>query len=150
MLATNVPAIVQCRFRQHGVHIRKGSRFDEKGNTLKQADPAAHSAAQDALAARDRMIPKYGKESFVLGWHEIRQPLYQSLPEGVVIFDKQVTVVSQHTSSKSPTLNTCQLCQPASELPIVTASMQHATHLYAKHSASIYSTVWTDSSSIRS
>lgn len=32
---------------------------------------------------------RYGKSMFFLGWHEIRQTLYESLPEGVVQFKKQ-------------------------------------------------------------
>lgn len=51
--------------------MSKGSRFDEMGNTLEQANPAALSAVQDAMAARERMIQKYGKTSFILGRHEI-------------------------------------------------------------------------------
>ena len=37
---------------------------------------------------------KYGKSPFFLGWHEIRHLLYDSLPEGVVEFDKQVSQTS--------------------------------------------------------
>ena len=33
---------------------------------------------------------KYGKSPFFLGWHEIRQLLFEFLPKGVVQFDKQV------------------------------------------------------------
>ena len=32
---------------------------------------------------------RYGKSMFFLGWHEIRQTLYESLPEGVVHFGKR-------------------------------------------------------------
>ncbi|CAL5227826.1 g10854 [Coccomyxa viridis] len=32
---------------------------------------------------------RYGKSMFFLGWHEIRQTLYESLPEGVVEFGKK-------------------------------------------------------------
>ena len=32
---------------------------------------------------------RYGKSMFFLGWHEIRQTLYESLPEGVVQFRKR-------------------------------------------------------------
>lgn len=38
----------------------------------------------------EALSEKYGKAPFFLGWHEIRHLLYESLPEGVVEFDKQV------------------------------------------------------------
>ncbi|DBA92281.1 TPA: hypothetical protein ACH3X2_003708 [Trebouxia sp. C0005] len=34
---------------------------------------------------------KYGKYPFILGWHEIRQLLFDYLPAGIVEFDKQMT-----------------------------------------------------------
>ena len=38
----------------------------------------------------EALSEKYGKAPFFLGWHEIRHLLYESLPAGVVEFDKQV------------------------------------------------------------
>ncbi len=38
----------------------------------------------------EALSKKYGKAPFFLGWHEIRQLLFEFLPEGVVEFNKQV------------------------------------------------------------
>ena len=38
----------------------------------------------------EQLYDKYGKATVVLGWHEIRQLLFEYLPSGTVEFDKQV------------------------------------------------------------
>ena len=51
--------------------------------------------AQDILAGDSAASPcavlccRYGKSMFFLGWHEIRQTLFESLPKGVVEFGKK-------------------------------------------------------------
>lgn len=47
------------------------------------------------------LIQKYGKGPFFLGWHEIRQLIYESLPPGVVKFNSQVSTASCITLSVS-------------------------------------------------
>ena len=37
------------------------------------------------------LFDKYGKAPLLLGWHEIRQLLFDHLPDGIVHFDTQVT-----------------------------------------------------------
>ena len=41
----------------------------------------------------DPLVQKYGKGPFFLGWHEIRQIIFDSLPAGVVQFSSQVSAV---------------------------------------------------------
>ena len=81
-----------CRFEAHGLVLASGTQFDEKGNKYETIAPAVHAADQNAKAARKNLNEMYGKTPFVLGWHEIRLLLFQSLPEGVVSFDKQVSL----------------------------------------------------------
>lgn len=38
----------------------------------------------------EQLYDKYGKRTVLLGWHEIRQLLFEYLPSGTVEFDKQV------------------------------------------------------------
>ena len=49
-----------------------------KGNTEGKRQEAEH------------LYEKYGKKTVLLGWHEIRQLLFEYLPSGIVEFDKQV------------------------------------------------------------
>lgn len=74
--------------------------YDEQGNKYEVVAPAVHSDEKDRVAARQNLGQKYGKAGFVLGWHEIRQLLYQSLPEGVVMFDRQVLPLERLTEAK--------------------------------------------------
>ncbi|DBB16334.1 TPA: hypothetical protein ACH3X3_014633 [Trebouxia sp. C0006] len=55
------------------------------------------------------LFDKYGKAPLLLGWHEIRQLLFDHLPDGIVHFDTQVTHyeedeegVTVHFSGKTP------------------------------------------------
>lgn len=52
------------------------------------------------------LFDKYGKVPFIFGWHEIRQLLFDHLPDGIVHFDTQV-----HQQHWSLTLIVCQLMQ---------------------------------------
>ena len=52
--------------------------------------PEAHATEERNSAAKAALNQKYGKAPFVLGWHEIRLLLSQSLPAGVVNFDREV------------------------------------------------------------
>ena len=45
---------------------------------------------QERTKENEMLYQKYGKRTCILGWHEIRQLLYEYLPSGVVEFDKQV------------------------------------------------------------
>lgn len=82
-----------------------GTNFDAKGNKYEAIAPAAYSAEQAVKAARVRLNEQYGKTPFILGWHEIRQLLVQFLPEGIVMFDKQVTI----QSTCSVTMQACAM-----------------------------------------
>ena len=64
--------------------------YDEQGNELQKVAPQMHLAEERNIALRTALNEKYGKAPFVLGWHEIRQLLFQNLPEEVVKFDRQV------------------------------------------------------------
>ena len=70
--------------------MAKVTSYDTRGNRTEAVAPAIHAAGQALKAATLRLNGKYGKSQFVLGWHEIRELLYRSLPEGIVLFDKQV------------------------------------------------------------
>lgn len=39
---------------------------------------------------------RYGKGIFFLGWHEIRQTLYESLPQGMVEFGRKFDCYEDH------------------------------------------------------
>lgn len=43
------------------------------------------------------LFDKYGKAPFLLGWHEIRQLLFDHLPNGIVRFNTQVTACLSST-----------------------------------------------------
>ena len=40
---------------------------------------------------QSELIQKYGKGPFFLGWHEIRQLIFEHLPDGIVDFNSQVS-----------------------------------------------------------
>ncbi len=42
-----------------------------------------------ASASNDLIVRRYGKSLFFLGWHEIRETLYEALPPGVVDFGRR-------------------------------------------------------------
>ncbi len=72
-----------CRFKACGLPIKKPvTRYDLHGNFVENMEDR-HKQIQLLHA-------KYGKYPFLLGWHEIRQLLFDYLPAGVVEFDKQV------------------------------------------------------------
>lgn len=73
---------VTCRFLKHGLPISRFQEHDLKGNFVKNSDVRIQESEQ--------MYEKYGKKAMVLGWHEIRQLLFEYLPPGSVEFDKQV------------------------------------------------------------
>ena len=54
--------------------------------------PAAGSSGSD-----QELFDKYGKAPLLLGWHEIRQLLFDHLPGGIVHFDTQVTACLSST-----------------------------------------------------
>ena len=70
--------------------------YDEQGNKLEGAAPAIHEQMQKSRAERAELDEKYGKTPFILGWHEIRQLLYESLPANTVSFDTQVSALVVH------------------------------------------------------
>ena len=59
-------------------------RYDLKGNLLEDSDSRWQLTRQ--------LSEKYGKRTFLLGWHEIRQLLFEYLPPNTVEFDKQVNI----------------------------------------------------------
>ena len=58
-------------------------RYDLKGNVVKDT-------VIDGTKESQQMYEKYGKRLTILGWHEIRQLLFEYLPSATVEFDKQV------------------------------------------------------------
>lgn len=59
-------------------------RHDLKGNCL--------GPMEERNKENKALYQKYGKRTSLLGWHEIRQLLYEYLPSGVVEFDTQVCI----------------------------------------------------------
>ncbi|KAL0049404.1 hypothetical protein WJX82_001334 [Trebouxia sp. C0006] len=71
------------RFKECGLPIKKPvTRYDLHGNFVEQME--------DRHKQTQLLHAKYGKYPFLLGWHEIRQLLFDYLPAGVVEFDKQM------------------------------------------------------------
>ena len=61
-----------------------GHDFMQKCDMLSHA--VHQSAGEDAQALMQACACRYGKAMFFLGWHEIRETLYEGLPSGVVEF----------------------------------------------------------------
>lgn len=72
-----------CRFEKHGLQLKPIHRYDLKGSLVEDSDSRWQLAKQ--------LWEKYGKRTYLLGWHEIRQLLYEYLPPNTVEFDKQVS-----------------------------------------------------------
>lgn len=52
---------------------------------------------QKAVAETVELVGgRYGKGVFFLGWHEIRQTLFESLPEGMVEFGRKFDCYEVH------------------------------------------------------
>lgn len=64
-------------------------RYDLNGDFVDETDMRWKEA--------ERLWEKYGKRTMLLGWHEIRQLLFDYLPPGTVDFDKQVCCPSRLT-----------------------------------------------------
>ncbi|KAA6422787.1 MAG: Zeaxanthin epoxidase [Trebouxia sp. A1-2] len=75
------PSLLQ-KFIANGV--RGGGKIYDTDDKLLMTIPPGMTGNIEALSE------KYGKAPFFLGWHEIRHLLYESLPAGVVEFDKQM------------------------------------------------------------
>lgn len=71
------------RFKSHGTPVNTSKLFNLQGDFTGQFK----SFSEDEAKLED----KYGIRLFVLGWHEIRQLLYEHLPPDLVEFDKQLT-----------------------------------------------------------
>ncbi|KAL0048045.1 hypothetical protein WJX82_006382 [Trebouxia sp. C0006] len=71
------------RFKSHGTSVNSSKLFNLQGSFTGQSK----SFKEDSAKLED----KYGIRLFVLGWHEIRQLLYEHLPSELVEFDKQLT-----------------------------------------------------------
>ncbi|KAL0030448.1 hypothetical protein WJX79_005879 [Trebouxia sp. C0005] len=76
------PSLLQ-KFIANGVR-GGGSKIYDTDDKLLMTIPPGMTGNIEALSE------KYGKAPFFLGWHEIRHLLYESLPAGVVEFDKQM------------------------------------------------------------
>ena len=75
-----------CRFLKYGVRVSGWRSYDLKGNIVKRGSTI--------IAESEQLFEKYGKISTLLGWHEIRQLLFEYLPSGIVEFDKQVCLLT--------------------------------------------------------
>lgn len=72
------------KFETHSIKHTGVDMFLEDG-TCDASIPAGSSGNDQEL------FDKYGKVPFIFGWHEIRQLLFDHLPDGIVHFDTQVT-----------------------------------------------------------
>ena len=70
------------RFRAHSIKPETAVTYNLQGVEVER-----RSNFQSEL------VKKYGKGPFLLGWHEIRQIIFDSLPPGVVEFNTQVSAV---------------------------------------------------------
>lgn len=87
------------RFRCHGTLVNSSKLFNLQGDFTGQY----RSFKEDQAKLED----KYGIRPFVLGWHEIRQLLYEHLPPDLVEFDKQVQpAASCHQSTRQASIAT--------------------------------------------
>lgn len=71
-----------CRFRAHSIKPELSVAYNLQGEEIER-----RSAFQSEL------VKKYGKGPFLLGWHEIRQIIFDSLPPGTVEFNSQVSAI---------------------------------------------------------
>ena len=70
------------RFRAHSVKPETSVLYNLQGDEVDRS-----------TAFQSELMKKYGKGPFLLGWHEIRQIIFDSLPPGVVEFNSQVSTV---------------------------------------------------------
>lgn len=75
-----------CRFQKHGSGVESTKMYDLTGKFLKEAPFASQNHPS---------LQKYKRRPFSLGWHEIRQLLYDFLPHDAVEFDKQVNLFTK-------------------------------------------------------
>lgn len=71
-----------CRLLEHGLSVTPFLRYDLQGKLV--------GKTEDRIAEMESLYKKFGKKICLLGWHEIRQLLFEYLPPDVVEFDKQV------------------------------------------------------------
>ena len=81
--ASSYSAVPHCRFKAHSVRPETYVTYNLEGDEVRRA----------TKLHEDELVKKYGNGPFFLGWHEIRQIIFDSLPSGVVEFNKQVSVV---------------------------------------------------------
>lgn len=87
-----------CRFKLHGALLEGSSMYDLKGKATQQF--------REFGKETEKLEQKYGKRPFVLGWHEIRQLLYEHLPPDLVDFDRQVSNCKLHICRTSFSVDT--------------------------------------------
>ena len=75
----------QYRFLTHGLPLWGSQHFDLNGKHTRDVPP---EISPEIAALRKH----YGRAPFFLGWHEIRQLLYDFVPKHIVEFDKQASV----------------------------------------------------------
>lgn len=78
----NMTSMGAHRFLEHGLTVHPFLRYNLQGELVGKAE-VQH-------AEWTSLYEKFGKRPLLLGWHEIRQLLFEYLPEGTVEFDKQV------------------------------------------------------------
>ena len=71
-----------CRLLEHGLSVTPFLRYDLQGKLV--------GKTEDRIAELESLYKKFGKKVCLLGWHEIRQLLFEYLPSDMVEFDKQV------------------------------------------------------------
>lgn len=70
------------RFRAHSIKPETSVTYNLQGDEVDRR-----------TNFQSELVKKYGKGPFLLGWHEIRQIIFDSLPPGVVEFNTQVSAV---------------------------------------------------------
>ncbi|KAL3136311.1 hypothetical protein ABBQ38_005577 [Trebouxia sp. C0009 RCD-2024] len=68
------------RFRSHSVQPNSYAVYDRKGNEI----------TRSTFLGQGELHKQYGYGPFILGWHEIRQLIFDNLPPGTVEFNTQV------------------------------------------------------------
>ena len=69
-----------CRFRSHSIVPHTGVQYDLQGKEVRRI----------TQMNQNDLIQRYGKGPFFLGWHEIRQLIFEHLPANTVEFNTQV------------------------------------------------------------
>ena len=127
---------VVCRLLEHSLSVTPFLRYDLQGKLV--------GKTEDRIAEMESLYKKFGKKICLLGWHEIRQLLFEYLPGDVVEFDKQVrhrltSTLLSISAVKTGCLPQCPSAPLAANFPqegvqCTMLSLQNALHICSGHS----------------